>query len=1032
MKKAVFIFFVLCFVMAVHVHAENLYDPSVLVPVSGIEGTDGGEIRICCDAAEEEVYLKLPHPAVETLAQGTYCRVEYEISVDEVTGTSCLIPDAWDADSFSQLYTRDRRIPIEEKGTVSGTYYTRASGIPEENRENAVLMNTGLYLAAGSSIKCSIRLAVYETDEISEDIISDICPVGCNLYSNQMLSLKEQYSTANPDGSFTTCVDNLQGEKEVYASFNHRSLAAVIPGETYKVEYQIDTTEAEGECYVVLDSENKSQHSQMFHSDKTVPVRKAGRVSGSFVVTANSDTPEENIRLLMMRSYIYVPVGRKISCTVDVRVSRVKIHTVTVQADDSFSLPGYDTDAHEQGEQIQFRVARDGGKLYQIQVLNAEQDEIDFTYDGNALSFEMPDSDVTVNVQVYRLSYIKDGIEVRMQQIGQAYYLLLPAYADFHALPLTGNLTLRGEKADVRTDEGVPIDLTALFEADMTAGELYELQMFSGDTYIDSVKVMKADCLNTLYISSDVSIDEINKNKETNGKGAVSLVGVDGCVLIDNASMSRFHGRGNTSWTYSNGKKSYTVKLDKKAELIAGAGKAKKWCLITDNCGGEQVDWVHEASGLANFTAYSMYRQIGGAYAIDCEMINLYVNGFYHGTYLLTEKVEIGKNRVNIAETEYEEEDKTYRIQVRPSQDSGENKPKRWDELTSEFVTDDADPGICAGIQAYQYAPGSRVLGVSGGFLLEMDRNFSREASWFVTRRGYPYTLKEPEYATREQVQQIAVYIQGFEDAIYAESGYNRQMKHYTEYLDLNAAAAKLLIECITTQTDTFITSCFMVVDRDFDRIRFGPAWDYDGTNLHTSFSNSVFMSGSAEQGMTNQKEIANKLFSHGELARCVTMMSDTALREAFDAQTPLSMDGNGGMMDVAISRLANSQKMNMLLYPNTENDLNPTDDFAGFKQNFIKRYEKWYSDIFTETALEGLALENHGDYIKAVVTGTADKIAWYRVDAETGEIGQAEISEGMLYYPDTDGIYCAKATGKCIYDSHVDTMYTSIVYEKK
>lgn len=49
---------------------------------------------------------------------------------------------------------------------------------------------------------------------------------------------------------------------------------------------------------------------------------------------------------------------------------------------------------------------------------------------------------------------------------------------------------------------------------------------------------------------------------------------------------------------------------------------------------------------------YKLAEETGVPFTMDSKSVDLYLNGSYNGTYLLTEKVEIDKNRVNITDME--------------------------------------------------------------------------------------------------------------------------------------------------------------------------------------------------------------------------------------------------------------------------------------------------------------------------------------------------------------------------------------------
>lgn len=103
---------------------------------------------------------------------------------------------------------------------------------------------------------------------------------------------------------------------------------------------------------------------------------------------------------------------------------------------------------------------------------------------------------------------------------------------------------------------------------------------------------------------------------------------------------AKIKGRGNTNW--ESPKKPYSLKFDSKTEVL-GMAAAKKWVLINN---------YFDQSLSRNYLASLVAGVLDCSSNMDCEFVHLYVNGEYRGLYLLSEKIEIGKNRVNIKDPE--------------------------------------------------------------------------------------------------------------------------------------------------------------------------------------------------------------------------------------------------------------------------------------------------------------------------------------------------------------------------------------------
>jgi len=97
-------------------------------------------------------------------------------------------------------------------------------------------------------------------------------------------------------------------------------------------------------------------------------------------------------------------------------------------------------------------------------------------------------------------------------------------------------------------------------------------------------------------------------------------------------------GRGNWSWSFD--QKPYTLKLSEKADLC-GMGEAKKWILVT----------VHsDKTMMHNYITQKLAKNMGLYGSCDNEYVDVVCNGEYVGTYVLTEKIQIHENRIDLGE----------------------------------------------------------------------------------------------------------------------------------------------------------------------------------------------------------------------------------------------------------------------------------------------------------------------------------------------------------------------------------------------
>lgn len=107
----------------------------------------------------------------------------------------------------------------------------------------------------------------------------------------------------------------------------------------------------------------------------------------------------------------------------------------------------------------------------------------------------------------------------------------------------------------------------------------------------------------------------------------------------DYSGTGRIRGRGNSTWEWCD-KKPYKFKLDSKSKLL-GLEKAKNWNLLAN---------YRDVTDMMNVVAFETARYMGMPFTNHSRFVEVFLNGEYIGVYQLTEKIEIGTNRVNIAE----------------------------------------------------------------------------------------------------------------------------------------------------------------------------------------------------------------------------------------------------------------------------------------------------------------------------------------------------------------------------------------------
>lgn len=142
----------------------------------------------------------------------------------------------------------------------------------------------------------------------------------------------------------------------------------------------------------------------------------------------------------------------------------------------------------------------------------------------------------------------------------------------------------------------------------------------------------------SMYIDvASGSMEYIHKDKTNKETGVLRLYGADGREQYSGA-LSSVKGRGNTSWGAA--KKPYNLTLAEEADLL-NMGKARNWALLAEG---------YNPVNIRNKIVYDFADAVGMPYSPDSEWVNLYLNGDYFGLYLLSERNEVHRERVDIPE----------------------------------------------------------------------------------------------------------------------------------------------------------------------------------------------------------------------------------------------------------------------------------------------------------------------------------------------------------------------------------------------
>lgn len=382
-----------------------------------------------------------------------------------------------------------------------------------------------------------------------------------------------------------------------------------------------------------------------------------------------------------------------------------------------------------------------------------------------------------------------DTISVRNE--GDSYRLDLPADADRKNLkiwwyPEEQSMSVNGKQLAYG-------ESTSVFGV----RDSYSLT-FGGENY--SLKLEQSLDLPAVFLVTDSRKTEYLLADKDNKEPGRAVVRENGEAVID-AELEHIKGRGNHWDEYvapARLARPYNIKFKEKTELL-GMASAKKWVL-------KPTGIVEDNS------AYALARRMGLSFTPELRSADVYLNNVYLGKYQISSSVQVSGSRVDIADLKELNEKANPSVDFKTLPKSGTSAP------------DDLSPGCRKWVEAPNDPDD-----ITGGYLIEVDDSdhYAEDVSGFITDRGFTLVIKDPEYATRSEVEYIADYWQEAEDALYSETGYNSLGKHYGEYFDMDSLVRIYILQEITKNADSGVTSCFFYKDAG-GKLFAGPAWDYD------------------------------------------------------------------------------------------------------------------------------------------------------------------------------------------------------------
>ena len=449
-----------------------------------------------------------------------------------------------------------------------------------------------------------------------------------------------------------------------------------------------------------------------------------------------------------------------------------------------------------------------------------------------------------------------ENTAIYTQTVSGKTFLFLPSSADLSKLVLMSDAenkeyTISADKTATATF-GSETDILSLFNDVSALNGEYKVNLTSGDETNELI-IMKSENIKSLFITSEDPENKgrtwIDKSKDNKAKGNMVYVDSDGSIINADA-ITEIKARGNSTFTDFE-KKPYQIKIKNKFNMTGDENNAqKKWVLLA-NAG--DITLIH------NSLVTTLAKDLGLPYTIDNTPVDLYYDGEYRGSYLLTDKVEVGEENLDIQDLdglieEANEDTDAYEnpvVVVKTTASKGEETAETDSAGSYKYVDGLKEPELSEGCSHH-------------GYLLELDfiYRYPDEQSGFVTDRGQAVVTKNPEYLTKDTGAFISQFYQDFEDAVFSPNGYNEKTgKYYYEYCDLDSLVKIYLINEYTKNYDSYRSSTFFYLPEDEDIMYAGPIWDYD-LCFTTGYDYNSQIAGNPENFWAASKYLASTLIT--------------------------------------------------------------------------------------------------------------------------------------------------------------------------
>ena len=377
---------------------------------------------------------------------------------------------------------------------------------------------------------------------------------------------------------------------------------------------------------------------------------------------------------------------------------------------------------------------------------------------------------------------------------------------------------------------------------------LFVLLFFVGCHKKESYEETTRSTLPCLYITLEPSqLDSILQDRNHKAPADAVLIDANGDTLYD-GPLKHIKTRGNATFTRQE-KKPFSIKFPKSHKLFH-LDKSNTFVLLAN---------AYDESHLRNAISFDVSRAIGLP-TPQYLFVSLYINDKYNGLYQMTNKVEINKYSLDIMDLEKLNKE----ANSHPLKESNRYSVGAQNQI----------------IQSKGFLLENAPKDITGGYLIEIigfqDR-YERKDCGFMSSEGELIVIREPEHASKEEVDYIADFYDQMENALNNPEGYNvHTEKYYSDYLDVYSFAKFYILNELLMNLDAGISSCYMYKDHN-SKMLAGPTWDFDASLNYCLWSgkycsaNEIWAGSKAGYlGHTSLDGVFYSLMKHDDFRRLV------------------------------------------------------------------------------------------------------------------------------------------------------------------